>query len=303
MDHTDTDTDTRAGTESSADTDSDAEVPSPTPFDALEETFRLLSIGPRPICLDGRQVAGLPDRDIPLLELRGMLLHPSVAFSVRDAALGVLVARAQAEGGAWSVGIAGVLLPGIRRAVFPLFEACPTKGADLEAEALCAFLRALARCRPDRARLASWLCWRTRIGAAKVLRAELAERAGPGANPVSAAPPRPWGHPDFVLAKVVAAGAISAEDAELIWATRLEHHSLAQAAEGLGISYQTCHKRRARAEAALREFLRSDWYSPYDFVEKRPETPCFSRRGRPRSGRGTDRRPGKRPSAPRAPRR
>src|SRR5579875_1428244 len=267
MDHTDTDTDTRAGTESSADTDSDAEVPSPTPFDALEETFRLLSIGPRPICLDGRQVAGLPDRDIPLLELRGMLLHPSVAFSVRDAALGVLVARAQAEGGAWSVGIAGVLLPGIRRAVFPLFEACPTKGADLEAEALCAFLRALARCRPDRARLASWLCWRTRIGAAKVLRAELAERAGPGANPVSAAPPRPWGHPDFVLAKVVAAGAISAE------------------------------------EAALREFLRSDWYSPYDFVEKRPETPCFSRRGRPRSGRGTDRRPGKRPSAPRAPRR
>jgi hypothetical protein len=40
MDHTDT----PAGTESGTDTDSDAEVPSPTPFDALEETFRLLSI-------------------------------------------------------------------------------------------------------------------------------------------------------------------------------------------------------------------------------------------------------------------
>jgi DNA-directed RNA polymerase specialized sigma24 family protein len=281
----------------------DAEVPALSPFDALEETFRLLSVGPRPLCLDGRDIAGLPDRDIPLLELRSMLLHPSVAYPVRDAAVGALVARAQAEGGRWSVGIAGVLLPGIRRAVFPLFEACPTKGADLEAEALCAFLGALARCQPGRARLASWLCWRTRIGAAKVLRAALAERAGPGTTPVSAAPPRPWGHPDLVLAKVVAAGAISAEDAELIWATRLEHQSLAEAAEGLGISYKTCHKRRARAEAALADFLRSDWYSPYDFVEKRPETPCFSRRGRPRTGRGTDRRPGKRPSTPRSPRR
>jgi len=293
------DTDTNNAFDESA----DAEVPALSPFDALEETFRLLSVGPRPLCLDGRDIAGLPDRDIPLLELRSMLLHPSVAYPVRDAALGALVARAQAEGGRWSVGIAGVLLPGIRRAVFPLFEACPTKGADLEAEALCAFLGALARCEVGRARVASWLCWRTRIGAAKVLRAELAERAGPGTTPVSAAPPRPWGHPDLVLAKVVAAGVISAEDAELIWATRLEHQSLAEAAEGLGISYKTCHKRRARAEAALADFLRSDWYSPYDFVEKRPETPCFSRRGRPRTGRGTDRRPGKRPSTPRSPRR
>jgi len=293
------DTDTNNAFDESA----DAEVPALSPFDALEETFRLLSVGPRPLCLDGRDIAGLPDRDIPLLELRSMLLHPSVAYPVRDAALGALVARAQAEGGRWSVGIAGVLLPGIRRAVFPLFEACPTKGADLEAEALCAFLGALARCEVGRARVASWLCWRTRIGAAKVLRAELAERAGPGTTPVSAAPPRPWGHPDLVLAKVVAAGVISAEDAELIWATRLEHQSLAEAAEGLGISYKTCHKRRARAEAALADFLRSDWYSPYDFVEKRAETPCFSRRGRPRTGRGTDRRPGKRPSTPRSPRR
>jgi hypothetical protein len=303
MDDTDAyaDADADIGTES--ETESGAELPAPSPFDALEDTFRLLSVGPRPLCLDGREVPGLPDRDIPLLELRAMLLHPSVAYPVRDAALGALVARAQAEGGRWSVGIAGVLLPGIRRAVFPLFEACPTKGADLEAEALCAFLGALARCEVGRARLASWLCWRTRIGAAKVLRAELAERAGPGTTPVSAAPPRPWGHPDLVLGKVVAAGVISAEDAELIWATRLEHQRLAEAAEGLGISYTACHKRRARAEAALAEFLRSDWYSPYDFVENRPETPCFSRRGRPRSGRGTDRRPGKRPSTPRAPRR
>lgn len=279
------------------------DAPTLSPFDALENTFRLLSSGPRPLALDGRDVVGLPDREIPLRDLRAMLLHPSVSYPVRDAAVGALVTRAQAEGGRWTVGLAGVLLPGIRRAIWPLFEACPDRGAELEAEALAGFLADLPRCRASGVRPASWLCWHARIGAARVLRAELAERAGPGTDPVSAAPPRPWGHPDFVLAKVVAAGAIDPDDADLISATRLEHRSLAQAAKRLGISYKACHARRARAEAALAEFLASDWYSSLDFVEKRPETPCSSRRGRPRAERGTDRRPGKRRSAPRGPRR
>jgi DNA-directed RNA polymerase specialized sigma24 family protein len=274
--------------------DTTDDAPTPSPFDALEETFRLLSDGPRPIALDGTAIAGLPNREIPLRELRAMLLHPSVAFSVRDAALRALVELAQAEGGRWTVGLAGVLLPGLRRAIWPLFEACPGKLDELEAEALTAFLVALARCRPGRDRIASWLCWRTRVGAARLLRAELAERAGPGSDPVPADPPRPWGHPDFVLA----AGVIDPEDGDLISSTRLEHRSLAEAARKLGISYKACQLRRARAEATLAEFIESDWYSPFDFVEKRPQTPCSSRRGRPRHGRDTDRRPGKRRSTP-----
>lgn len=274
-----------------------------SPFDALEETFRLLSAGPHPLALDGREVSGLPDREIPLGELRSMLLHPSVPYPARDAAIAVLIARAKAEGGRWSVGIAGVLLPGLRRAIWPLFEACPDKLEELEAEALCAFLHALRRCRPERARAAAWLCWRVYEGAAKVLHQEMAERAAPGTDPVPGAPPRPFGHPDFVLAKVVAAGVVCPEDAELISATRLEHEDLAQVAERLGISYKACHARRARAEAALVAFLKSDWYSPFDFVEKPPKTPGSSGRGRPRHKAGTDRRSGKRPFAPRTPRR
>jgi len=189
-----------------------------------------------------------------------------------------------------------VLLPGLRRVIWPLFEACPQKLDELEAEALTAFLVALARCRPGRDRIASWRCWRTRTGAARLLRSE---RAGPGTDPVPAAPPRPWGHPDFVLANVVAAGVISPEDGDLIASTRLEHRSLAEAAKRLGISYKACQLRRARVEAALAEFIRSDRYSSFDFVEKGPQTPCSSRRGRPRHGRPTDRRPGKRRSTPR----
>ena len=271
---------------------------SDSPFDTLEHTFDLLVTGPRPLALDGTGIAGLPDRLVPLGELKGRLLHPSTPFAVRDAIVGDLVARAQAEGGRWSVGLAGVLLPGLRRALWPLTQACPGKADELEAEALAVFLAAVARADPGRARLAARLCWTARKGANRLLHAELAERAGPGSEPVSAAPPRPWGHPDFVLARAVRAGVIGEADAELIGATRIGGVDLADAADALGITYPACQMRRRRAERSLVEFVTAEGYLPFDFVGKGVETRCSSRRGRPRHGRSVDRRPGKRHTNP-----
>ncbi len=269
-----------------------------SPFDTLEKTFDLLVTGPRPLALDTTPIAGLPNRAVPLGELKARLLHPSTSFSVRDAIVGQLVARSQAHGGAWTVGLSGVLLPGLRRATWSLVQACPGKRVDIEAETLAAFLAAVAACQPGRARLASRLCWLARTGAQRLLRAELSEQARVGTDPVSAAPPRPWGHPDLVLAKAVTAGVIGAADAELIGATRIGDMDLADAANELGITYKACHLRRSRAESKLVEFLGSDRYSSLDFVEKGPETPCSSGRGRPRHGRSMDRRPDKRRSTP-----
>ena len=118
-----------------------------------------------------------------------MLLHPTMAFDHRDAVIGELVARARFEGGAWAVALVGVLLPGLRRAVWPLVQMCPGKAADIEAEALAALLVAVAGCEPGRPRLASRLCWLARNAANRLLSAELAERARPANDPVSAAPP------------------------------------------------------------------------------------------------------------------
>jgi hypothetical protein len=142
------------------------------------------------------------------------------------------------------------------------------------------------------------LCWLARIGADRLLRAEVAERARPGTDPVSSAPPRPWGHPDLVLERAVRAGVIGASDAELIGATRIGDVELADVANVLGISYKACHQRRRRAESALVEWLSSDRYSSFEFVEKGSETPCSSNGGRPRQGRSMDRRPDKRRSTP-----
>jgi DNA-directed RNA polymerase specialized sigma24 family protein len=269
-----------------------------SPFDTLEKTFDLLVAGPHPLALDGTGIPGLPDRAIPLDELKARLLHPSTPFDVRDAVVGELVTRSRTQGGAWTVGLAGVLLPGLRRAAWPLVQACPGKAADLEAETLAAFLVAVAGCQPGRARLASRLCWLARIGANRLLRSELAERARPGSEPVSAAPTRPWGHPDLVLAKAVRAGVLSAADAELIGATRIGDVDLADAANALGVGYKACHQRRRRAESALVEWLTSEDYPPDEFVEKAAVTPCSSSGGRPRHGRPMDRRPDKRHSTP-----
>ncbi|MGH3183756.1 MAG: hypothetical protein ACRDOE_17910, partial [Streptosporangiaceae bacterium] len=235
-----------------------------SPFDTVEKHFDLLGTPPHALVIDATSLGGLPDRAIALGELKAMLLHPTMAFEVRDAVIGALVARARVDGGAWAVALVGVLLPGLRRAVWPLVQMCPGKAADIEAEALAALLAAAAGCEPDRPRLASRLCWLARNAANRLLSAELAERARPANDPVSAAPRQPWGHPDLVLDKAVRAGVVGAADAELIGATRLGEMTLPEAAAARGLPYKAAERRRHRAEAALVAWLRDG------FVAERP---------------------------------
>ena len=257
--------------------------PDASPFATLESAFALLSTEPRPLALDGAGIEGLPDRPIPLTELRARLLHPSLPYASRDAAVEVLIARARAEGGAWTLGLAGVLLPGMRRALVPLVTACRGKQADLEAEMLAGLLAALVDCEPGRPRAAAFLCGRAYDTARRLARSELAERAGVGRDPVSAEPPQPFGHPDFVLAQAVKEGVLSADDAELIGATRLGEMTLAQAAARRGLTYGAAERRRHRAEAALVAWIRSG------FVGKGASPGGSKGAGRPRQGHRSDR--------------
>ncbi|MHB8438534.1 MAG: hypothetical protein ACYDD4_05150 [Acidimicrobiales bacterium] len=263
---------------------------SDSPFDTLEETFRLLCSGPRPLALDGSAFAGLPDRLVPLDELKAILLHPSSAFSLRDAIVSELVARAQHDG-TWLVGLAGVLLPGLRCAAWPFAQTCPDQEADIESEMLTAFVVAVRRTTPDHPRLAAHLTWRAHARAKDLVRTEMAEWARPALHPVSAAPPRPWGHPDLVLEKAVGCGVLCAEDAELIGATRIGDVALESAASRLGITYAAARKRRIRAEAVLVAWVTSDDYPPFDFVPEAGETPRSVGGGRARQGRPRMRQP------------
>lgn len=271
---------------------------SDSPFDTLEKTFNLLVAGPKPLAFDGTKILGLPDRSIPLDELKAMLLHPSTGYEVRDAVIGALVSASKHHGDADTVGLAGVLLPGLRRAAWPMVRAFPDRRYDIEAEMLVAFLEAVAQCDPGRPRLAARLTWLAHNGASRLLRNEVAERTGPGNDPVSSAPCLPWGHPDLVLDRAVRANVICRADAELIGTTRIGGTELAEVASTLGLTYEALKKRRLRAEGALAAWLRSDDYLPFDFVPKATPAPCSSLGGRPRQDRSTDRRPEKRRSTP-----
>jgi hypothetical protein len=268
-----------------------------SPFDTTEKGFGMLCSGPTPLALEGTKFEGLPDRTIALDELKAILLHPSMPLDQRNTVLGELVARAKFEG-RWMVGLVGVLLPGLRCSAWPLSRQCPDKASDIESEMLASFIEAVRRVDSHRPRLAAHLTWRAHSGAKALVRAELAECARPAFNPVSAAPPRKWGHPDFVLAQAVDDEVLCAEDAELIGATRLADLSLDAAAERLGISYAAVRKRRIRAEATLVAWITSDDYFSAHFVPKEAQTPPSLGADRPRRGRPRERRPEQRRSDP-----
>jgi hypothetical protein len=230
------------------------------PLDMLDRSFRLMVCEPAPLSLDGGVVGhGLPARPIPLDVLRGLLLHPSVGFEARDAALTWLVQRAQGEGGKWLVGLAGVLLPGMGRRIYPLCRAFPRLAHDLEAEALAALLQAVQAWRLGQDRVASRLVWAAARGAHRLLRRETALQDREASVGLRLEPPaRPPAHGDLLLAQAVRVGVLSQLDAELIAATRVEEIPLRDLAGRWGVGYEALRKRRYRAETVLARWLASE---------------------------------------------
>ncbi len=234
----------------------------PEPFDAADAAFRLLCAGPQPLALHASQVAaGLPDRPVPLDELRVLLLHPSTSARARNQVWAELVRRARAGDPAWTVGLAGIAMPGLRRAVGSLAAAWRGDPADLQSEVLTGFLAAVRALDPDdldQVPLASRLCWAAwRAGQEMALadagwsarRRHLAEwRDGPEL---------PWGHPDFVLAAAVREGILTREQAALIGRNRLEGVPLSQIAAETGISHSALCNRRKKAEKAITDAIKS----------------------------------------------
>jgi len=273
-------------------------------FPELEAAFGLLSTGWAPLGVEGRAVAAeWPDRLLSVGELRARLLHPACPYPTRDRALNAVLHLARTEGEPWLLVLVGLLLPGLRRSARTLLLANPGLAADLEAEMFTGLLTAIRTGPAVRARPGAELIWAARRAADRLRQAEHAERgvAEPGGLPP--APPHPGGHPDLVLARAVAAGVLSADDAELIAATRLGQLSLHSAAELRAISYQSAHRRRSRAELTLSEWLahnqgESTGGGGTEFEElmasfvKSPPQKSGSSMGRPRRGRSTTGDPG-----------
>jgi hypothetical protein len=229
----------------------------PSPLDAVGSAFTALVTGPRPLAVDGAAIgAGLPVRLLDLDEVRSLLLHPATSYETRDLVWAHVVTRAKAGDPAWLIGAVGLGLPGLRRMAARLAARMPRyQVPDLEAEMLTGYLTALKAMELETGRIASRLCWAA-YRAADRYRASDPARSGvvtPMAG--SMPPPRPWGHPDFVLARAVTDGILSDYEAELIARTRLEHRTLNSLAAEWGLPVSTLADDRARAEDRLVEVL------------------------------------------------
>jgi hypothetical protein len=83
-----------------------------SPLDSADASFRALTTGPQPLALHTASLApGLPDRQVPLDELRALLLHPATGARTRNQVWAELIRRARSGSPAWVVGLVGVARP------------------------------------------------------------------------------------------------------------------------------------------------------------------------------------------------
>ncbi|MEZ0064957.1 hypothetical protein ABIA32_000945 [Streptacidiphilus sp. MAP12-20] len=236
-------------------------MPSPREKTALDVVAAAID-GPSawvgPLLLDGTTIhPALPARDLPLSEVRSLMLSSRPPYEVRNAVWAELAFHAQHRGADWELGAVWMMAPGLRKAARRAVSDTGAPYADIEAEVVEGFLRELRSIDIEVPAITAKLWW---AGYRQGLRALADYR--PTAwrhevpDPASLRPhASPPGHPDSVLDRAVSAGVISAAEAELIGGTRLETGGLAAAAMQMGLGYQACRRRRTEAEERLARFL------------------------------------------------
>ncbi|PWW53141.1 hypothetical protein [Actinokineospora spheciospongiae] len=232
------------------------------PLDSVRAAFEWLVTGPRPLSIEGRHFPGLPRRRVPLDELRELLLGADLPMPTVDSVWVHLVTRSRDEGDAWTVACVGLALPALFAVAAGLCSRFADDHRDIHGAILTGFLAELAGMDLGK----PWVLWRLRCAGLRAghlaIRDALARPTPSDEDFHGEKPAPPWGHPDFVLARAVAAGAITGEEAELIGSTRLEDHTLTAAAAERGVGVTTLHWARSHAEARLLAWLTEQ--APHD---------------------------------------
>jgi hypothetical protein len=231
-----------------------------SPLADIERSFRSATRAPALLALDAADIASdLPEGLMPLDELRRLLLHGRLTFATKDRALSLVASRAHAGDDLWTVGLAGLLMPGLKRIARRLRRTPGVDPAEVGPEVVIALLEAIARADPAGERLAARLCWEVYRRAARALgvrRRAIGDPVWPTDRPPGSAVPST--NPEEVIARAVRVGVITVDDAELIARTRLEGERITELAASLSLPASRLQKRRERAEARLTGLLRRD---------------------------------------------
>lgn len=229
-----------------------------SPLADIEQAFRRSTRPPAVLALTGAAIGSdLPSRLLPLDELRRLLLHGATSYGTKDRAIALVLSRARSGEDPWTVGLAGMLMPGLKRVARRLRRIPGVDATEVGAEVVVGFLEAASIMDPDGERLAARMCWEVYRRAARALGVRRRGTQQPvwltDVLPGSATPST---NPEAVIARAVGAGVITVDDAELIAQTRLEGHRIIELAESLGLPPARLQKRRVRAEARLTDLVR-----------------------------------------------
>ena len=250
-----------------------------TPLDAAQRAFDLLVCPPAPLAFDGRGFRGLPNRILPLDELKKVLIDDATPRPVRDAVWRELVVRARRDGPAWVVAAVGIAIPGLRRMAGLLGKGWPGDSSDADSELLIGFVDRLRTIDLRDTRIAGKLI---DAGARAVKTAREREEQADAihvSTTWSAPPQQPWDHPDWVLTRAVAQAVIDPDEYLLIAGTRLDEVALATVADKLGVSVPLAASWRRKAEIRLAGAIRAgelDWVPLVPLMKGSPDPEAFA---------------------------
>ena len=228
-----------------------------SPLAEIERAFRTACSPPRALALDGRHHGtDLPQRLIPLTELRGLLLHGGLSYETKDRVLGGVAERAQRRDDIWTIGFSGLLMPGLKRVGRRLRQLPGVDADEVGSEVVAALIGVLPGVDPRGERIAASVCWAVYRRSARALgvrRWRESETAWPPGTVAGAAVAAT--NPEEAITRAVHAGVITEDDAELIAVTRIEGARISELSLALGLPADRLQKRRIRAEARIAELL------------------------------------------------
>ncbi|NKQ57313.1 hypothetical protein HFP15_31050 [Amycolatopsis sp. K13G38] len=225
------------------------------PLDAARAAFAWLTAGDHPVALDGRLFDHVPKREIPVDELRDLLLQRDCPRRVWDQVWTHVITRARDEGGTWTIVAVGLALPMLTPMASRLTGRYANDPSDIHAEVLRGFLDALQTVDLGKGRITIRLRWAAYRAGHRALIAALDGPTPKAPGFFSVEPKPPSGHPDLVLARAVEVGVLTQTEATVISATRLDDCLLHEWAWDHEIEFWAAYKMRKRAERRLAAWL------------------------------------------------
>lgn len=230
-----------------------------TTLEAVERRFTELSAPPSPLSIDGCGIGlGLPQRPIPLDELRIIMLKRQTGRETKDAVWRELSRRAQMVGEPWITGAIGMAMPMLKRIAGGAARGFRGEIDDFDSELVEGCLYALNTIDPEAPNILMSLRFMAQRYATEArISADRAVRTTAQYNDAVAARYRPHvsGHPDLVLAKAVQENGLTDAEASLISRAHLDGERTTTLADECGVSPYLFWQQLARAQDKLMRFL------------------------------------------------